>query len=360
VLKETNSISHLGLADRIYILALWENGLEEIEHLDNRRSVWRVPLLTRTLPRKLITQFIKYCEFVLRILLRFKGENIAYANCHNLSTLPIGILFKILKGAKLIYDPHELETEAYGLKGLRKILSKFVERSFIRFADRVIVVSDSIGKWYKVSYQLHNIYVVKNIPSSANFPNVRSKLLRDIYSLKEDDVLYIYQGGLSANRGVQAILEAFSKTSQRNHVVFMGYGIYESIIKKYEKAFHNIHFQPAVPPNEVLYYTSGADVGISLIENACLSYYYSMPNKVFEYILSGIPVIVSDFPDMGKFIDENHCGWRIQAKTEELVSLIGEIASDDIKEKRNNILKIKQKYSWEKEEKVLYEAYSSM
>ena len=139
----------------------------------------------------------------------------------------------------------------------------------------------------------------------------------------------------------------------------MGRGPLEKDIKQYEKEFPNIHFHGAVKPEEVLCYTSSADIGVSLIENTCLSYYYSLPNKVFEYLLSGVPIIVSDFPEMGKLVDENNCGWKIRVDSDALFKLIGKISHKDIFEKKNNVLKCKDNYGWHKEEETLLKIYKS-
>jgi glycosyltransferase involved in cell wall biosynthesis len=132
------------------------------------------------------------------------------------------------------------------------------------------------------------------------------------------------------------------------------------MIKECEKEFHNIHFHTPVKPEQVLHYTSSADIGVSLIENTCLSYYYSLPNKVFEYLLSGLPMIVSEFPEMGKFVDENNCGWKVKVDSRALVKLIESISHEDIFEKQNSVLKCKDNYGWHKEEEALLRIYKSM
>ena len=99
-----------------------------------------------------------------RIFLRYRRKSIKFINCHTLSSLPLGVLFKIFAKSKLIYDAHELETEKEGWVGLRRVIAKILERILIAYADSVIVVSDSIGKWYKNQYHLKEINVIKNVP----------------------------------------------------------------------------------------------------------------------------------------------------------------------------------------------------
>jgi glycosyltransferase involved in cell wall biosynthesis len=185
-------------------------------------------------------------------------------------------------------------------------------------------------------------------------------VLREQLKIKRDETLFIYQGGLSKGRGIQIILDAFGKVNKQKHIVFMGRGPLEEVIKEFENNFSNIHFHPAVKPEEVLRYTSSADIGVSLIENTCLSYYYSLPNKVFEYLLSGLPMIVSEFPEMGRFVDENNCGWKVRIDSRALIKLIESISHEDIFEKTNNVLKCRDNYGWHIEEETLLKIYKSM
>jgi glycosyltransferase involved in cell wall biosynthesis len=359
VLRETKSIVESGLIDKIFIAGLWEPDVKELEEIDDKRVVWRIPLKTRNLRKDLLSQMIKYMEWVGKISLRFRNEQITHINCHGLSSLPIGTLFKLFKRSKLIYDPHELETEANGLSGTRKKLSKFLEKLLISYSDSIIVVNNSIAEWYKSKYSVKKVHVVKNVPYHYNYGMqiICSNVLKEKFEIKGDETLFIYQGGLSKGRGIQIILDAFTKVNRKKHIVFMGRGPLEEVIKEYEKQFSNVHLHPAVKPEEVLRYTSSADIGVSLIENTCLSYYYSLPNKVFEYLLSGVPMIVSDFPEMGKFVDENNCGWKVSVDSGALLKLIERISREDIIEKKNKVLKCKTNYGWHKEEETLLRIY---
>lgn len=114
-----------------------------------------------------------------------------------------------------------------------------------------------------------------------------------------------------------------------------------------------------IEPNEIPNLLSISDVGI-----VCFlpepNHLNAMPNKVFEYYLSAIPMIVSDFPEMGRFIDENNCGWKISVSAEELAKIVKQITLDDIHKKRKSICRNPNKYSWESEEKVLCKVYRSL
>ena len=131
-------------------------------------------------------------------------------------------------------------------------------------------------------------------------------------------------------------------------------------MKDHSRRFRNIHFHPAVKIEEVIDYTSSADVGIALTDASCLNHIYSLPNKVFEYIVGGIPIIVSDFLEMGKLIDNYHCGWKIRVEERLVKKLLEGISKDQISEKKINTLKVRYQFDWSIESKRLLKVYQAM
>lgn len=360
MLKESKSLGRVQYIDKIYIGAMKDAETEERETLDSKTSVWRVPVKMRILKKGAAANFLKMGEWTARLLWGFRREPIALVQCHSLMCLPICVLFKILKGSKLVYDCHELETErASGSASLRKV-EKIVEAILIRFVDYTIVVSDSIERWYRDRYRLRNIRVIINVPYRSAARPVQSNILRDHFNIPFGDTIFIYQGLLSGARGIEILLRVFSALPFQKHIVFMGYGELKEEIQDHERRFPNIHFLPAVPPDRVTDYTAGADIGISLIEDVCLSYYYCLPNKVFEYILAGLPVIVSDFPDMAAVIDEYQCGWKTPVNEVGVADLINHLTPAAILEKRERALASYEKFSWEDEELKLINIYDEL
>lgn len=194
VLKETSSLVRSGLVDRAYIAALHENGLPERETIDEAREVWRAHIRSRGWPRTFVVMVIKYLEYCMRIFLYARKKNIHLINIHNVDLLPFGVLLKRIFKAKLVYDPHELETEQYGMYGARQKVMRRVERRFIGCADIVVVVSDGIKDWYQDSYGVKNIVVVRNCPEFRK-PQ-RTKLLHKELGIPEGKKIILYQGGL--------------------------------------------------------------------------------------------------------------------------------------------------------------------
>jgi glycosyltransferase involved in cell wall biosynthesis len=158
---------------------------------------------------------------------------------------------------------------------------------------------------------------------------------------------------------VDLLLECFKKRDDDKVViVFMGYGQLEEDIKIASKERNNIFFHPAVDPDIVLEYTSSADIGISFIENTCLSYYYCLPNKLFEYTMVGLPVIVSNMKEMRELVEKYDMGIIVyDDKIESINDAIDKILQSDIKQMKKNARKCAEENSWEKQEVKMINEY---
>jgi glycosyltransferase involved in cell wall biosynthesis len=361
MLKETKSIADAQLVDKVYLVGLWKDGLEEYEQIDARRQIWRVRPLIGNQKSGLFIKTLRYVEWQLRILWHFRTSSVKYVNCHSLPVLPIGVLFKLFFRAALVYDTHELETETSEAIGIKRVLYKLVEKSFIRFADAVITVNGSIMDWYKNEYGLRNVAAVRNIPYQRQEEEIsKSNILKTRFCINDDEILFIFQGALGIGRGIDILLDTFSKVDSKKHILFMGFGEWEARIKQYEKAYSNIHFIDAVRPSEVNRYTAGADVGLCLQENMGLNHYLSLPNKLFEYIMNAVPVIVSDFPELRRVIDEADCGWKVAVDKSAFYSLVTSISKDEIAVKRNKAAQYRKMIGWQNEEKAILDVYRNI
>jgi glycosyltransferase involved in cell wall biosynthesis len=241
-----------------------------------------------------IGKAVRHLEWALRVTAKFIAKDIEAVNCHTLTVLPLGVLFKLLKGCILIYDPHELETETAGSvesgSGCRGGWNVFL----IPAADATVVVNESIAEWYRARYDLQTLFVIRNFPEITP-PADRPPLLRELLGLHENDLLFLYLGLLDAGPRHRSASGGFFPLERQAHSLFRVWSLKKDVEEK-SKKFNNIKYLDAVPPNEVIDCARQADVGVSLIEDLCLSYHYALPNKIFEYISAGLPVIVSDLP----------------------------------------------------------------
>lgn len=360
ILKQVGSVSVLTDIDHVYVASLCGDGQKTDEKINEKASVKRFPLRTRGWSKSLLVQVIKYIEFTFRILLFYRSKDIGLVNVHHLALLPLGYLIKLRCRAKLIYDTHELETETHGLKGIKKRLAKVVESIFVKKADHIFVVSENIADWYKKNYAIKRPTVVMNAPRLISVK--KNNYFREYFCLRSDQKIVLYHGALLLGRGIEEIIAAFSARRDDSVVVlFMGYGTLEAQIISKAKESDNIFFHPAVPPNDLLSYTGSADVGIALTQNTCLSYYYGMGNKLFEYLMSGLPVLVSDMKEMREFVEKNEVGFV--AKDSGVVSInnaINEILAADLVKFQKNAKVASIKHAWEVQEKKMIADYQML
>lgn len=357
VLKETESILKHNIAKEVFIASLYSKELKEEEVLSFGAKLKRFKLISRKLHKNIFSQFIKYIEFSLKIIFHYKNKNIKIINVHSIGLLPLGVLIKYIYNAKLVYDTHELETEKNGLSGFRKRLIKKIEKRLIKKVDILFVVSKNIANWYAKEYNIEKPALIMNAPKL--FETIKNNHFREKFNISKDNIIIIYQGALSKGRGVELLLETFkSRKDTKVVIVFMGYGIFENEIKEASKNYKNIYFHNAVAPNDVLKHTISADIGISFIENTCLSYYYCMPNKFFEYAMVGLPIIVSNMKEMSETVNKYNIGIVVEEDTKEgLNKAIDIISNLDIKTLKENAKKFAKENSWELQEKKMIEIY---
>jgi len=358
VLKESISLQNAGY--KVEVVALWEDGLKERDNIQGI-SVHRVKLKSKNWSKNKVVQLLKYFEFLYKVVKEYKDYNIIH--CNDLNALPVGFIIKRFfnKDIKVVYDAHEYETEINGLIGIQKTLTKKLEKFLIRYANKVITVSDAIAKEYKKLYPF--IEEPKLVLNTPPYKKIEKKdLFREKLEIDKNKTIFLYQGGLSKGRGIEILLETFKNIDDKNAViVFMGYGPLDKEIKKASEKYNNIYFHEAVSPDVLLNYTSSADFGISTIEDICLSYRYCLPNKMFEYLMADIPVIVSNLPEMKKLIKEYKVGVVAKENTPKgLKEAIQEAVKLDKKELQQNIQKVKELYNWEKQEEALLKVYREL
>jgi glycosyltransferase involved in cell wall biosynthesis len=360
VLKECRAAFELEWGKPAMVVALWEDGVAEEELIEPGLSVWRVALKSRGWPKNLLVQVLKYFEWLYRIVARLRKEDLTIIHSHSVAALPVGVVLKFVTGARLVYDAHELESHANGLSPFRSRLTRWLERIWIAGADKTVTVCASIADWYGQEYSIERPVVIMNVPGKQKDVVARSTILRELHGIPTGDLIYLYQGALAPGRGVENLLQVFSGTLHGRHLALMGYGPLEDAIMAAAARSPNIHFQPAVPPSEVLHYTAGADIGLCLIENTCLSYYYSLPNKLFEYLLAGLPVMVNDMPEQRRIVEHFRCGWVVPESLSEQAALIESIDAGGLALYQAGAAKAAEAFDWEIEAATLRQVYSAL
>lgn len=323
---------------------------------------------------RLLQRFCILLSYIVSIFARF-GINIEQAglvhisnslelkadayHCHDITTILTGYILKKLTGGKLIYDSHELSMESgyvEGISTLSKYILKNMESFIARRSDGVITVNDSIGEIMAKRMNIKKPTIVKNFSNYEQI-DIKSNILHETLNLPRDAIIVLYTGGLWKERGLQQLIDTAKLLPEFQFVVI---GNIYAEKKDYE--LNNFHQFGPVAPQEIIKYSSSANVGIHTIQNMSLNYYFSLGNKVGEYIMSGLPIAVSDFPEMRKLAVDEDMGVVFDPENPEGIALALKelLKPETYARKKNNVMEKRKKCCWESEGKKLLDLYKSL
>ncbi len=346
--------------DAVEIAGVRAGDLAKVEVQEDGRVYrrFRVRKFLRDTSR--LTRALDFLIWYFQVGTHYLLRPITCVNAHTLAVLPLCYLLSALKGCKLVYEPHELETETATSKGVMKPVLKFTERLFVRKADAVVLVNNAIAEWYRDAYGLNRVYAVRNLPRNKLTGRLPANYYATRYGFSANDLVFIYQGVLGAGRGIELLLETASRLPPDRHIVFLGFGPLSQKVMNAAERLANVHYHPAVPNDKLLLYSAAADAGLIMAENVSLSYRYSYPNKYCEYQTAGIPLICTDFFCFCTEIEKYGSGWTCLYDADALARLMSGIDRTAIDAKKRGAEAWARENTWAKEERVLGEIYASL
>ncbi len=303
-----------------------------------------------------------YAEFNLRLflLLLFRKADLLISN--DLDTLLPNYLISKIKKTPLVYDSHEYFTAVPELEKnpfARNIWLK-IERWIFPKLRHVFTVNQSIAEIYQNEYNI-KVNVVRNIPLKRE---EKISVSKKELGLAEDKSILILQGaGINIDRGVEELVQSM-KWLDNSILLIIGNGDVIDDLKLQAEALNlnnKVKFINKLPYNELIKYTSSADLGITIDKDSNLNYRFSLPNKLFDYIAAGIPVLASNLPEVSRIVNKYQVGEILNShKPEDIAEKISEMLND--KEKlnyyKNNTKSAAQELCWENEEKELINVYN--
>lgn len=298
-------------------------------------------------------------------------------SCHDIIALGIGYVSTCFLPSKvrpkLIYDSHEFEIGRNKKRSrFARWRIKYLERFLIKKCAGSIVVNDSIAQEVK---KIHNLktppQVVRNI---ANYWEVDEKEclkkreeLCAGFGFDVDKFMIMYHGGVIENRGIEQLINVVSMNDNIVGIILGNGddGYIENLRNRVREAgiTNRLQFLPAVSYGELWVYVGAADVGMITIPNACQSYYYALPNKLFENIQALTPVIGSDFPEIERIVKKYNIGMVCNPEEPHDINNCIENMRNDAKlyeQYKKNLLKAKQELCWEKEQQRLERFYMNL
>ncbi len=242
-----------------------------------------------------------YLEYNLRLLLFLLGQRAAAWACADLdAALPTWLRAR-LGGQPFVYDAHELFTEVPEVVARPRVqrIWQRVENFIVPRARLRYTVGPALARLFEARHPGCSFGVVRNVPAGGGGATSEAVAKQAVVTASQPPTL-LYQGALNVGRGLVELLAAMPPVPAR--LVICGEGDCSAALRQQAAelgllASGQVEFKGYVLPTELRALTARATVGIMLLENTGLSYYYSLANKFFDYVQAGIPQLCIDFPE---------------------------------------------------------------
>ena len=290
-----------------------------------------------------------YAEANIRFLfaLLFSKADIFLAN--DTDSVLANYLASKIRRKQLAVDLHELFPEVPEVVNRPKVKRFWTKIEDIVFPHitKGYTVCQSIADYYRKRYNI-SLSVVRNIPNKRAYQGRTNKLN---YGGKK---IILYQGAVNVGRGIEWVIDAMPMIDNAVFVVIGKGDLYDDLRQKTEqmRLTDKVIFLGHIPFAELSEYTRSADLGLCLLKNQGLSYYYSLPNRVFDYMQNHVPLLATNFPEIANVLGTYGTGKLIDHyEPEYLVQTIQQMLAQPID--HPTFEKACEAFNWENEEKVL-------
>jgi glycosyltransferase involved in cell wall biosynthesis len=283
---------------------------------------------------------------------------------NDLPMLPVASQLAQKCGARLVYDSHELYSEQEFSERERRRWSE-IEAKYISACDAVITINQSIATELEQRYGVSEIKVIYNAERMSQATSV-TRRLHKLFGLPLEKKVVLLQGGLSAGRNLETLVAAMRYVKNPALVlVVLGDGILlrslQKMVKR-ERLTERVYFHAAVPQHELLALTATADAGVIPYQATCLNNRYCTPNKLFEFISVGLPVLATDLPELRRFVVGQQIGVVGNTSSpRNIAALMDDFFSNEHRFAtwKANVAAARRLICWEQEEKKLVEIYEA-
>ena len=303
-----------------------------------------------------------YAEFNIRLFLYLMTKDVDLIFANDLDTLPAAYLAAKLRNKRLIYDTHEYYTETPELVNrplVQCIWRKIEDHIFPKLTD-IFTVNASIAKLYSEKYN-KKVHVSRNIPPT--FAPDRLKTRRELDLPTNKRILILQGTGINVQRGAEEAVLAMQYLKNEVLLIVGSGDVFPTLKKIVEqyKLQDKVIFKPKMLFSDLRQYTMNSDLGLAIDKDTNLNYHFSLPNKLFDYIHSGIPILSSGLIELKQIIDQYDIGYYIQNHDpRHIASVVESIFADETRYNtlKQNTAKAKEELCWEKEEKALVSVIS--
>lgn len=315
VLKEAQSLQDTGYDVTIVCLQTDPDQLRDdilpsgvkIKRISFRRKKGYPLFPTRNIAGKTL-HLIRLMTSQLRMVVVLAKLRPSIIHAHDINTLIPAAMAKILARAKLIYDAHEFAPDRVGYQKQRRMIC-LIETCIIPRVDGMISTSPSNSKAYARLYKCPRPTVLGNMPPQDEIVSSKDNdrnAVRAAWGVPEGRTIILYQGGLQPGRGLDCLLASIPKLHPSGHLVLMGDGRLKDDLLKQASTLgiaDRVSWHPPVPLDVLPSYTAAADIGVHPLEDMCRNHRWASPNKLYEYVHAGLPVVMSSLLEPRRILE---------------------------------------------------------
>jgi len=303
--------------------------------------------------------FMQFAEFNTKLFFHLLFCKTDYLLANDLDSLVPNYVISILRGKKIFYDTHEYYTGVPELKNsvVKKGIWKFFENWIFPKLKVVYTVNESIKRLYTEEYG-NKISVIRNVPVSIEIEPIPKP------EKWKDKIILLIQGvGIHPNRGGLQLLEMMKFLPENYYLVYIGGGgEWNTILnKRKEWGLENkVEMINKMPPLQLKQYTQLAHLGFSLDGAENINYLYNLPNKIFDYMHAGVPIMATPIPEVKTIIEQYQCGICFKSQdTKEMASeIIALMECPECYQRiRENAILASKELCWENEKNKLISIY---
>jgi len=327
--------------------------------LVGRKKKTSIPLENKIYVQKRLNCFFQkgkffYIEHNIRLFFYLIFKNIDVISSVDLDTIFACTIVSKIRSKKLVFDAHEYFTEVPEVtnrKSIKKIW-EIVAKLCIPKTDAAYTVGESLAEIFAEKYH-KKFEVIRNVPPLSNLQIIKSS----------NEKFILYQGDLNEGRGLEQMIEAMQQIDAEFCIA--GNGLQLEKFKHLAIKFHvteKVKFLGYINPDELKKLTVKATIGINILENKGLSYYYSLANKFFDYMHAEVPQICAPFPEYEKINKQFQIALPCECIVSKIADTINALLNDSIiyKKLQSQCLKAKETFNWEIEEKILLKIYADV
>jgi glycosyltransferase involved in cell wall biosynthesis len=306
-------------------------------------------------------RWMRTLDFYRRAISVVREVRPALVHCNDYNTMWVGVAARLIGGSAVVYDSHELWPDRNGRSEPRWWLIA-CEYLFVHLAHRTITASPGYAEVMARRYRISPPGVVRNIPDASMLPTDLSSENGGPGAGREDR-LALYVGALTTGRGLELSIMALNHIDDvRLRLVGPGRPAYLKelvALADREGVSDRVEFAGAVSADQLIETIREASVGLALIQPICLSYRMSLPNKVFEYVAAGLPVLGTDLPAIGSLVTEHRIGLLAEpGEAKDVAEKLGEMLVPERNAAfRDAARAAARELNWDREAERLAQAY---